>query len=111
MPEDRFEILLGERLIGWTLFEQGDPPMGVAFGRFHPTVEIPDWSLPTDAGAVPLRARHVSGLTLHPCSHVYLDGLLEDLESLEVAICGLDSDLYEQAFPHHVQAYHGRFSA
>lgn len=33
----RFDIYSKELLVGWSEFELGDPPMGVAFGKFIPT--------------------------------------------------------------------------
>ena len=110
MSSDRFEILSGETLVGWTLFEFGDPPMGVAFGRFHPLIDLSEWQLPTDAETLPLHARNALGVELRPCSHVYLDGLAEDVDSLEVSICGLDGEVYEQHFPGHVRDYRARYS-
>jgi hypothetical protein len=32
----RFDVFSHSELIGWSKFEHRDPPMGVAFGRFHP---------------------------------------------------------------------------
>ncbi len=33
----RFEVKLGSEIIGFSELERGDPPMGVASGRFVPT--------------------------------------------------------------------------
>ena len=33
----RFEVLSGDTRIGWSELEFGDPPMGVAHGRFYPS--------------------------------------------------------------------------
>jgi len=35
----KFEVKLGDKVIGYSDLEGGDPPMGVASGRFMPTSE------------------------------------------------------------------------
>lgn len=107
--QSRFEILLGETVVGWTHFEYGDPPMGVAFGRLHPLIDLSSWQLPTDSERRPLAARTQDGTALSPCSHVFVEGVVEDPESLAVSICGLHGDLYDQLFSHHVRECDERF--
>ena len=33
----RFEVLSGNAIIGWSELRVGDPPLGVAYGRFVPS--------------------------------------------------------------------------
>ena len=107
--QTRFEIFLGETVVGWTHFEFGDPPLGVAFGRLYPLIDLSSWQLPTESEKIPLAARRADGRALTPCSHVFVGGTAEDPESLAVSICGLQSDIYDQLFSHHVREYHERF--
>lgn len=104
--EPRFEIVHEGKVLGWTYFEFGDPPLGVAFGKLHPVIEFSGWELPTNPDKVPLSARTAEGSALTPCSQVYLDGIPEELE---VSICGLHGDVYRRFFGHHVESYEQRF--
>jgi hypothetical protein len=54
-----------------------------------------------------LRVRASDGTLLAPCSHV--SAALGSGE-IEVAICGLDADLYERHFPRHLADYARRFA-
>src|SRR5262249_44968999 len=123
--EMTFEILHGLTRVGTSELETGDPPMGVAFGRFHPaaayetirsTVLLAQGDLASVAPQTPeqsraqeelismLRVRAPDGTLLAPCSHVYIHDFSSTLGAaeIEVAICGLDATVYERYFHRHL---------
>jgi hypothetical protein len=102
----RFEVLSGNTVIGWSEFELGDPPMGVAYGRFYPS-ELYDSSqhVGPDAG---LRVRPEGHQqVLEPSEGVCIEDRSADFgsEGIEVSILGLGSEVYSRVFPHHVKTY------
>jgi hypothetical protein len=113
----RFEIRAGEVVIGRTELESGDPPMGVATGRFLPTrayaaiqasvIAVRDASQEHlslqvfQAGGAPVPAE--GGVQIVDCSNEL--GPLE----IEVHVLGIPHPLYAQLFPDHVAAYDRRF--
>jgi len=112
----RFEVKLGDETIGYTELEAGDPPMGVAGGRFLPTaaygsiqphcikhrdhwVAIPELSVSTPEGV----RIECSGI-------VILDFSPELSEAgIEIEVCGITQPPYAELFPHHVEAYKKQF--
>jgi hypothetical protein len=102
----KFEVVHGDAVIGWTELENGDPPMGVAFGRMYPTAV---YSLVRDA--VPLRVRPEGGTFFQPAGGVHLEDQSAELgpEAIEVSVLGLDSTTYERHFSAHVRAYEEQF--
>ena len=77
--QSRYEIFLGETVVGWTHFEYGDPPMGVVFGRLHPLVDLSSWQLPTESEKVPLAARTAEEWAKMPTYYIMdlADGMAE----------------------------------
>lgn len=121
-----FLILARDVVIGTTEFEFGDPPMGVARGRLHPSdlysevrAKILDAqdesssarSISQRALSKTLRAETRNGTRLEPCSHVFITDLGDDGDAdvIEVTICGLDGDLYTRLFSAHREDYERRF--
>jgi len=110
-----FEIRCDEIPIGHSALELGDPPMGVAFGRFVPLPAyshvqaacIASTKNPSQKQLV-LTVRQPDGslLTAHG---VGIDDLGEG--EIEVTAIGIPYPLYEQIFPKHVQAYQNQFSS
>jgi hypothetical protein len=102
----RFEVLFGDAIIGWSEFELGDPPMGVAYGRFLPS-EL--YLSSAHAGpAMGLRIRLDEGEEgAESAGGVHIEDLSADFgpEEIEVSIVGLDADTYARFFPHHVEWY------
>jgi hypothetical protein len=114
----RFYIYSGECLIGWSELELGDPPMGVAFGKFIPaptytTVQSQVVSLTgKDQGSLHLSARLSSSKALEAVGVCIADYSAEAGEDgLEVSVLGISYPTYEDLFPHQVAAYERQFPA
>jgi hypothetical protein len=109
----RFEILSGSTLVGYSDLEQGDPPMGVAFGRFFPlpayasiralVVSLRDSSFES----LPLSVRVVGGHLLQPEGGVAIRDFSAEHgdEAIEVEVFGIAYPQYEELLPEHVAAY------
>lgn len=116
----KFHVRSKGRLIGSTLLESGDPPMGVASGRFFPAdeySEVYDVVVRTQGEGqqqLELEIWTAEGEPLSPCSHVYIEDYSAETELgdefREVTICGLDWRFYEKLFPEHVEAYSKAFA-
>ncbi len=124
----KFNLFLGERLIGTTSFEHADPPMGVVYGtiRFlensfsydfwvnycqQNSIELfanePDERLLSTANIDELVAVNSnSGERLTPLSN-QITGM--DSDEFEITLMGIDSDQYERTFPEHQKEYEERF--
>lgn len=103
----RFEVFASATLIGHSELETGDPPMGVASGRFLP--------LPAYEAMQPLVVAARNGLQTHLVLTVRtMDG--QDIpaqggvqindysaelgpEDIEVSVLGIGYPLYEELFP------------
>jgi hypothetical protein len=101
----KYEVFSGDVMIGWSELEAGDPPMGVAFGVFHPSDSY--------------RAREAQGLRVRPegCAFfepvagVHIEDYSADLgaDGMEISVLGIDGDTYRRFFPMHVKAYEDQF--
>jgi hypothetical protein len=118
-----FGIFYSGVLIGRSELESGDPPMGVAFGRFEPTgafAPLRNAMKPVRDGGgkehrdtrylVGVSARTADGILL-VCSHVEVCeyGEADNPFTWEVSCLGIEHPPYEVLFPHHVKAYEDRF--
>ena len=106
----RFEVLSGDTRIGWSELEFGDPPMGVAHGRFYPS----DFYRSSRHAGLDgdLRARpEGSEEFFKPSGGVFIEDLSTEFEpeGIEVSILGLDAETYSRFFPHHVKTYDDQF--
>ena len=106
----RYEVFSGEFCIGWSELEFGDPPMGVAHGRFYPSdLYLSSRHTGPDAD---LRARPEGSQDLfQPSGGVFIEDLSADFgpEGIEVSILGLDEPTYRRFFSHHVKTYEDQF--
>jgi hypothetical protein len=118
-----FGIFHGDVLIGLSELESGDPPMGVAFGRFEPA----DAFAPMRNAMKPVRdgtgnelrdTRSLEGLCVRTadgialvCLHVDVCeyGEADNPLGWEVVCLGIEQPLYEELFPRHVKAYEDQF--
>ena len=113
-----FAIISHGQILGYSELEQGDPPMGVAFGRFIPAEDFevfvrtvsPDIADRDDVQIWnKLSAKNANGIVLE-CAAVaisrYHDG---DELACEVEVLGITKPPYEDMFPHHVAAYELQF--
>lgn len=114
----RFDVLWESLVVGSTELEHGDPPMGVATGRFHPSENYAllrercqlDGSV---RSGLQLRVRHREGRIIDCAAGVFIEDSSEELglEAIEVSVLGIGHLLYEELFPQHVVAYDAMFSA
>ncbi len=113
----RFEIYADNTLIGHSELEFGDPPMGVAFGRFYPTDAYAGFqprfvaAAGADAPGLSVTVRLGGGPVL-PCSGgVGIQDCSAELgaEGIEVSALGISYPAYEELFPQHVASYEAQF--
>lgn len=116
-----FEIQADGKVIGWTVFEFGDPPMGAVFGRFVPVEAFAEFVAKTPvSGASTGLFRSWSGLIAVTADGVVLDGVtvavslveptsMEGGADIEVSAEAIPYPLYEKLFAHHVAEYEARF--
>jgi hypothetical protein len=110
-----FRIYSKGRLIGHTEFENGDPPMGVAFGRLFPTehyavIQKELISNPSGQTHLALSAETPDGRPFK-CVSVVIDDYSSDLgpEEIQVSALGINDPPYAELFPHHVALYEQQF--
>src|SRR5215207_10998820 len=109
----RFEIYSGAMLIGWSGLESGDPPMGVALGRFIPADDYSSVrervvsSSPDADSDLALSVRVVGGDYLQSRGGVHITDYSAHLgsDAIEVSVLGIVHPPYESLFPDHVAAY------
>ena len=107
-----FAVYAKELLVGHSMLELGDAPMGVVFGVFLPTqayVEIRRecQTNHADQSGLHLSMRTQSGLII-PCAGVAILDCSSEVESpAEVNVLGIPYPLYGELFPEHVQAMNG----
>lgn len=108
-----FAIISRVRVLGYSELEQGDPPMGVAFGRFIRAEGFDAFirTVPpdiTDGHRVQiwnnLSAKTSEGVVLQ-CAGVGIRYDFVDETTCEVEVLGISSPPYDELFPHHVEAY------
>ena len=113
----RFEVLADSTLVGYSELETGDPPMGVAGGRFVP---LPAYesirstvvaALEGDQSHLQLSVRVTGGPALPTQGGVQIIDLSAELgaEALQVHALGIGYPLYQELFPSHVTAYENQF--
>ncbi|GFE79568.1 hypothetical protein GCM10011487_15680 [Steroidobacter agaridevorans] len=106
----RFNVYRGEEMIGGSDLEFGDPPMGVAFGRFIPNERY------KGAGAASsgvLSVCTASGVLIEASGGVHLEDQSAELgpDGMEVSVLGIASPEYGTLFPEHVTAYEHRLKS
>ena len=112
----RFHIYSEDSLVGWSELELGDPPMGVAFGKFIPAPayaaiqsSIVD-SDKKDKAVLLLSARLSDGTQLEAVG-VCITDYSADLgpDGLEVSVLGITKPAYTRLFQDHIAAYELQF--
>lgn len=113
MPQ--FAIYAREILVGHSMLEHGDPPMGVAFGVFIPnasyaTIQHECQTNHADQSLLQLSAKTESGRQISCAGVGILDYSAEvDPSYVEVNVLGIPYPLYGELFPHHVALYEQKF--
>jgi len=104
----RFSIYSGALLVGWSELEAGDPPMGVAEGRFIPAPGYASIQALVVGSSSNLRltARREEE-EIKAQGGVQIRDYSADLgaDALEVSVLGIVQPPYETLFPEHVAAY------
>lgn len=112
----KFEVLANEKLIGYTLLEHGDPPMGVAHGVMTATSGYAaiEALVIAAAGAraaeLELTVRIAGAIDPLPCAGVGILDLGVECVEPYVEVLGIPYPEYAELFPQHVAAYAARFS-
>jgi len=109
----RFTVFSHDQLIGETDLEWGDPPMGVAGGRFIPAPaygaiqEAVRESFGSSQAALGLTVRTADGSVLPGGGSVSLEDSsdVRGPEAMEVSVLGIAYPAYEEWFPQHVAKY------
>ena len=113
----RFHVFFENTLIGWTNLEVGDPPMGVAMGKFIATskyVEIQPFVISAterNEQFPSLTVRQADGTVLQSSAAIELLDYSPDLghDGIEISVFGITFPPYELLFPEHVAAYEHQF--
>lgn len=114
-----FAIYAGNILVGYSALEQGDAPMGVAFGRFLPADPYREIRREcqmnhADQSGLALTVKTSDGSTV-PCKGVAIldysnQAIVGKLVVVEANVLGIPYPLYGELFPGHVAAYERQFS-
>ncbi|MHA6476794.1 hypothetical protein ACX1DW_04780 [Stutzerimonas sp. KH-1] len=110
-----FTVYSNDTVVGNSELENGDAPMGVAFGTFKPldgydNIRHECLTNHADQSALKLSVRTDTGLTV-PCAGVsILDYSVEtNSELIEVNVLGIPESIYSKLFPEHVASYDQKF--
>jgi hypothetical protein len=111
----KFSIYSNNVLVGHSELEFGDPPMGVAFGKFEPSdayanIRQDCSNNHADQSNLYLSAQTPEGLVI-PCASVGILDYSNELDEsfIEVNVLGIEYPMYEVLFPQHVAAYEQQF--
>lgn len=110
-----FCIFAKGSLIGHSLLEAGDPPMGVAFGVFFPGPGYEGIKADVVRSYGHQAHLELSATTDHgrpiECQAVAIQDLAEEFgqEGLTVELLGIPGPEYRALFPHHVAVYERQF--
>jgi len=111
----KFSVFAKNVLVGHSMLESGDAPMGVAFGAFVPTeayAEIRRECVTNhnDQAGLQLSVQAQPGVAIVCAGVGILDYALElEPPRAEVNVLGIPYPLYGQLFPEHVASYEKRF--
>ena len=127
MTNNQFKILLDGKLIGTTLLEKADVPMGVVFGQIelqnidNAYTFFKSYCLQNQIGITDdkhdqlLTTRHIPNLKVYDSndnseikgSAVYVSG--QGRNDFEIAVEGVPHNIFAFKFKHHVDNYKGLF--
>lgn len=112
-----YKVFADDMQIGESKLENGDAPMGVAFGVMLPNENYWEYQVMFEEQdfdkieALKLKVISDKDELLEPCAGVGIEDLSKEAGKtcIVLNVLGLDSQLYEKHFPHHVKAYEARF--
>lgn len=128
MTERVYKILLGNKLIGTSKLEFGDPPMGVVFGEINFTESNMGYDFIKQYcidNSVEIQADYsidklistgrIEALKIYNSENIEMAGLGNNIEGMDsdgyiVTILGLDSEIYKREFPEHISEYERKFN-
>jgi hypothetical protein len=111
----RFVVKVGNDIVGFSELEGGDPPMGMACGRFFPTEAYKSIQQHCNPEALqPIPNITVEDEGGRPIEH---SGPVQVLdfgpeygeEGIQVSVDGIPYPLYGELFPQHVAVYRNQF--
>jgi hypothetical protein len=113
----RFEVKLGSEIVGFSELGGGDPPMGLAHGRFFPTpayssIQPHCINHREHSEAIPKLTVGLAGGTPIKCSGtIQIIDLSPELGAagIQVHLNGVTDPPYDDLFPDHVEAYNKQF--
>ncbi len=113
----KYQLYALNKLIGESLLEGGDPPMGVAFGELIPTEKYAEFQAVFEAQdfdaieSLELYITSGHGVKLVPNEGIGIEDYSRIIgeQSIQVNVFGIDSKIYKQFFPEHVVAYKKQF--
>jgi hypothetical protein len=112
----RFEIYADGTHIGWSELEHGDPPMGVAHGRFFPAIAYS--AIQTQVIAETDSGKTSYHFQVKTPNQVWVEAVATSIsdysrevgaEGIEISVLGISSPPYEVLFLGHVEAYRRSF--
>ena len=118
----RYKVFLDGTMLGTTLLEKADAPMGAVFGKidfvaiesgyaFFKSYCLENDLVFDDGPEVKcILTQHIPGLIVVAENGAQIKGLFctvsgMDSEEFEICLIGIPYPFYEEEFPHHVQAY------
>lgn len=111
-----YSVYAGSDLVGHTALENGDAPMGVAFGVFLPSdgyarIREVCQRNHSDQSMLQLSVATEAGDTIPAIGVSVLDyTAMVDEPEIQINLIGVEAALYEALFPMHVRAYRQRFA-
>ena len=112
----RFEVFADGLFVGWSELENGDPPMGVAYGRFFPTEaykEIQERVITETASgntSCHFSIKSPNGTWIEALGISISDYSREVGEDgIEITVAGISAPPYDSLFQNHIDAYNRSF--
>ena len=113
----RFEVKLGNEVVGFSELEGGDVPMGLAFGRFFSSAaysSIQPYCISHRDHWVPIPELTVSlagGVPIQCSGSIQMIDLSPELgeAGIQIHLNGVTNPPYGELFPHHVETYKKQF--
>lgn len=112
----RYDVYSRGVLVGHSLLEHGDPPMGVAFGAFTPNeayreIQNECRTNHADQTALELSVRTESGIEISCAGVAILESSAQsDRPYAELNVLGITHPRYDDLFPDHVARYEQQFA-